>query len=96
MNKLATLPDYIFDTFTPEEQAAVELLAKQPEEIEVYYQYEDPTKFDCLGYIGPNGTIEKYGDLERYTALCILENRIRKELEGGALCNRIMESNGKT
>lgn len=79
MRSLADLPDHIKATLTSQEKAAIEMLVD--ENLEVYYQYETGL-FDCIGFIGPGGKYTKPANIEKYNAILILENRIKRELAG--------------
>lgn len=76
---LADIPESIKNTFTPEELQALTLLEKDAEKLKAYYQLETG-EFDCIGFVSPGGKITKFAEIEKYNALLILENRIRREL----------------
>ncbi len=79
MRKFGEMPEHIKATLTDEEKVAVEVLAD--ENLEVYYQYETGL-FDCIGFIGPGGKYTKPANIEKYNAILVLENRIKRELAG--------------
>lgn len=80
MKKLSEIPDYFKQTFTSEELDALKLLDEDANELTAFYQYETGN-FDCIGFIGPGGKVTKFAEVDKYKALLILENKIRKELK---------------
>lgn len=81
MKTLADIPETIRQTFTTEEKAAMELLADDAKNLEAYFQ-DTTGDFDCIGFVGPGGKVTKYANLDKYNALLVLEERIRRELNG--------------
>lgn len=79
MKSLSLLPQHIRKSLTPKERAAIEILKDEP--LEAYFQYETKL-FEGIGYIGPGGKFTKPANPEKYEAILILEERIRKELNG--------------
>lgn len=81
MKTLADIPEAIRQAFTTEEKAAMELLADDADILEVYFQ-DTTGEFDCIGFVGPGGKVTKFANLDKYNALLVLENRVRRELNG--------------
>ncbi len=77
MIPLADLPDVIKASLTDEEKEAIKIL--EDENLEVYYQWETGL-FDCIGFIGPGGKKTKPANIEKYNAILVLENRIKREM----------------
>lgn len=83
MKLLSEIPESIKQSFTCDEIEAMKLLENDGEYLNLtaFFQLETG-EFDCIGFIGPEGKVTKYGDVKKYNALLILENRIRNELKG--------------
>jgi hypothetical protein len=81
MKTLADIPDYIKQTLTTEEKEALRLLEAEAKDLTAFFQ-EETLEFDCIGFIGPGNKVTKFAELDKYIALLILEDRIRKELNG--------------
>ena len=82
MKSLSEIPEHIKQTFTVEEKRAIELFSPDElKELEAYFQ-DETGQFDCIGFVGPGGKVTKPASIEKYNALLVLENRVRRELAG--------------
>lgn len=78
MKSLNDMPKWYRETLPPNVKEALAVFTEEElGELKAFINQETGN-FDCIGFVGPGGKVTKYANVEKYKALIILEDYIKR------------------
>lgn len=79
MKSLADIPDRVKAKLPDEVIQAIDIFSEEERSEIILFLNDETREVDCVGFVGPDGRVCKYADVEKYNALLIIEEQARKE-----------------